>query len=347
MNASSWLRRVANGVRTRVRSANAATESGDASSAANRRMQSQMWAPRWFRRQSAGDRAKWARRALDWPLVNYLEAAVWLGVAITLGVSYYGSYGNLVVVLMALGYEYGPAHVVPAGLDAPLSVSVIGQFLLGRWKSPPLRRWRLFAVTLITAPLSLAGNALRGAVVVDAQGQGRLELALLDLHRPEVWIRLIAAMVPSIGVILAVAVTELVLREHARLEELREAAAARDADDAAEGWTADRASATGERPDSLAGHGRRGARVRSAERAASRRPASEVLELVRAARDHLAAELGRKPSDQEIAARMTADGNKIAASRVRFYLPKLRPEERSGPASEEPAEEEVVAWHAR
>jgi hypothetical protein len=126
--------------------------------------------------------------------------------------------------------------VVPIALDAPLTVSVIGQLLLARWKSSAWRRWRLFAVTLVTAPLSLAGNALRGALVFDgpAGEPGRLDLALLDLHRPEVWIRLIAAMVPSIGVILAVAVTELVLREHARLEELREAA--RDTDLGASDW---------------------------------------------------------------------------------------------------------------
>jgi hypothetical protein len=323
-----------------VRGASAAPEDG----ATNGSPQAPATGRRWFRRQSTGDRARWARRALDWPLINYLEAAVWLGVAVTLGVSYYGSYDNLVVVLMAVGYAAGPAHVVPVGLDAPLSVSVIGQFLLARWKSSPLRRWRLFAVTLITAPLSLAGNALRGAVVVDAQGQGRLDLTLLDLHRPEVWIRLIAAMVPSIGVILAVAVTELVLREHARLEELREAAASRDAEDAAaEERPADAGGTTGEGGSSQTGRGRVRRRVRTGARGGGRRPASEVLELVRAARAQLATELGRRPSDEEIAARMTADGHPLAASRVRFYLPKLRDEE----PVQERTEEEVVAWRGR
>ncbi len=221
MSAWSGLLRAANDVRSRVRTASDANANDGANPPAQPAARERRGLG-WFRRAPSRERSRWARRALDWPLVNYLEGAVWLGVAVTLGVSYYGSYDNLVEVLMAVGYAVGPAHVVPVALDAPLTVSVIGQFLLARWKSPPLKRWRLFAVTIITAPLSLAGNALRGAVVVDAGGQGRLDLALLDLHRPEVWIRLIAAMVPSIGVILAVAVTELVLREHARLEELRE-----------------------------------------------------------------------------------------------------------------------------
>jgi Mg2+/citrate symporter len=115
--------------------------------------------------------------------------------------------------------------VVPVVLDAPLTASVIGQFLLARWKSSAVRRWRLFAVTVVTAPLSLAGNALHGALVYEPYAYGgpyRLDLSLLDLHRTDVWIRLVAAMVPAIGIILAVAVTELVLRERARLEELRE-----------------------------------------------------------------------------------------------------------------------------
>jgi hypothetical protein len=187
-----------------------------------------------WRRRTQRERERWSRRALDWPLVNWLEATVWLLVVATLASSYYGSYGNLVGVLMAVGYAFGPAHVVPVALDAPLTCSVIGQFLLARWKSPATRRWRLFAVTVVTAPLSLAGNALHGALVVPTYGEPYLDLSLLDLARADVWVRLIAAMVPGIGIILAVAVTELVLRERARLEELREAANVSGADDAAE-----------------------------------------------------------------------------------------------------------------
>lgn len=175
-----------------------------------------------LRQRSHRDRARWANRALAWPLVNWLEGAVWFLVALTLAVSYYGSYDNLVDVLSALGYALGPARVVPVALDAPLTCSVIGQFLLARWKSPARRRWRLFAVTLVTAPLSLAGNALHGALAYGAHGAARLDLSLLDLHRLDVWIRLVAAMVPAIGIILAVSVAELVLRERARLEELSE-----------------------------------------------------------------------------------------------------------------------------
>ena len=347
---SSWLQRITAGVGARVRGVAAAPDRADAVGGATNVVPGRALDQRWFRRQSARERARWARRALDWPLINYLETAVWFGVAVTLAVSYYGSYGNLVLVLMALGYESGPAHVVPASLDAPLTVSVVGQFLLARWKSPTLRRWRLFAVTLITAPLSLAGNALRGAVVVDAYGRGQLELALLDLHRPEVWMRLIAAMVPSIGVILAVVVTELVLREHARLEELQEATARDGGNGSTEEEPPEEGSSTGDRTTTSGRRGRQPGWARSGGRSGGRRPASEVLELVREAREQLSTELGRRPSDEEIAARMTAGGHPLAASRVRFYLPKLRTEEPTQ-AAEQPVGgrpgEEVVAWHSR
>src|SRR5262249_100231 len=143
--------RFATRTRSQVRTANAAHESRDdgeprAESVVSEVARSRF--PIWPRRPSMRDRSRWARRAPDWPLVNYLAGAVWLGVAVTLGVSYYGSYDNLVDVLTALGYAAGPAHVVPVALDAPLTASVIGQFLLARWKSPAVRRWRLFAVTV-------------------------------------------------------------------------------------------------------------------------------------------------------------------------------------------------------
>jgi len=303
-----------------------------------------------LQRSSTRERSRWARRALDWPLVKYLEGAVWLGVAVTLAVSYYGSYDNLVEVLMALGYAIGPARVVPIALDAPLTVSVIGQFLLARWKSPAVKRWRLFAVTIITAPLSLAGNALRGALVFDgpAGEPGRLDLALLDLHRPEVWIRLIAAMVPSIGVILAVAVTELVLREHARLEELREAGAQESGPPSPMKTPVPDPGqpSAGREPTSAKRDARHEPEPRTGQ-ARSRRSADEVLALVRGARERLTGELEREPGDEEIAARMTAGGHRITASRVRTYLGRLRAEERAQPAPETKAEEEVLAWHSR
>jgi hypothetical protein len=292
-------------------------------------------ARRWFQRRSGGDRSRWARRALDWPLVNYLEGAVWLLVAVTLAVSYYGSYDNLVDVLAALGYAYGPSHVVPVALDAPLTCSVIGQFLLARWKSPAVKRWRLFAVSVITAPLSLAGNALHGALRFDAEENPTLDLALLDLHRPEVVIRLVAAMVPGIGIILAVAVTELVLRERARLEELRDA----------------------ERPDVepepridhepiQAGANGTAPAVRGGQMS-GRRPATEVLAMVSRAREHLVRELEREATDEEVAARVSADGHPISASRVRTYLAQLRAAERiHATMDRERADEEVAAWHA-
>jgi len=341
VSAGAWLRRAANGVRSRVHLARPATATDGPPATARS----------WFRRASARDRSRWAHRALDWPLVNYLEGSVWLLVAVTLAVSYYGSYDNLVDVLAALGYAIGPRHVVPIALDAPLTCSVIGQFLLARWKSPAVKRWRLFVVTLITAPLSLAGNALHGALRFPVQGDPSLDLGLLDLSRPEVVIRLVAAMVPGIGIILAVAVTELVLRERARLEELREAGA--DLAGPGEGGTSapTRSPAAGSRgSDHVAPRGSDSGGITlgapAGGHAAGRRPAAEVLAMVRSARERLTGELGREPKDEEVAARVSADGHPITASRVRTYLAQLRSEERQRPASEGAAEE-VVAWHAR
>ncbi len=77
-----------------------------------------------------------------------------------------------------------------------------------------------------------------------------------------------------------------------------------------------------------------------------RRPAGEVLALVRAARARLVAETGRDPRDEEVAARVSADGHPITASRVRTYLAKLRAEDRRARRGGERAEE-VVAWHTR
>ena len=79
-----------------------------------------------------------------------------------------------------------------------------------------------------------------------------------------------------------------------------------------------------------------------AARRSGRRPAREVLELVRSARVRLNDEIGREPKDEEVAAQVRAAGHPITASRVRTYLAQLRAEERGGPI----AEGEVVASHA-
>jgi hypothetical protein len=79
-----------------------------------------------------------------------------------------------------------------------------------------------------------------------------------------------------------------------------------------------------------------------------RRSSAEVLALVRAARETLSVELGREPSDEEVASSVSAAGHPITASRVRTYLAQLRAEERG---RRKPvgsiAEEEVVAWRGR
>ncbi len=248
--------------------------------------------------------------------------------------------------------------MVPIALDAPLTCSVIGQFLLARWKSPAVKRWRLFVVTLITAPLSLAGNALHGALRFQADNAS-LDLALLDLHHPEVAIRLVAAMVPAIGIILAVAVTELVLRERARLEELREADRYRHTQAETEASAQVLGPTPGAARPTVAGRPERDStsiapprrsteqHARSVGHQASRRSATEVLAMVRSARERLNGELEREPKDEEVASQVSAAGHPITASRVRTYLAQLRAAERTRSADEDQAKEEVVAWRGR
>jgi Protein of unknown function (DUF2637) len=98
----------------------------------------------------------------------------------------------------------------------------------------------------------------------------------------------------------------------------------------------------------LEGKSRPSSRDEDGDRATRRLPASEVRELVRAARAQLIDELVREPSGEEVAARVTADGYEIKAPRVRSYLAEVRAEERSHQATGEASvEKEVVAWHAR
>lgn len=93
------------------------------------------------------------------------------------------------------------------------------------------------------------------------------------------------------------------------------------------------------KPDASASTANR-VRVRSSRRRAGRRSETEVLAMVREARERLLDDLGRDPDDGEVASQMSADGHPLSASRVRFYLPKVRAEVRA-------AAEEVVAWHGR
>ena len=81
-------------------------------------------------------------------------------------------------------------------------------------------------------------------------------------------------------------------------------------------------------------------RARSSRRRAGRRSETEVLAMVRRARGRLLDDLGREPEDGEVASQMSADGYPLSASRVRFYLPRVRTEERA-------AADDVVAWHGR
>jgi hypothetical protein len=86
----------------------------------------------------------------------------------------------------------------------------------------------------------------------------------------------------------------------------------------------------------------------SAPRTASRRVSeAERMAMIGEARELLSSKLQRRPSDEEIAAHVTAAGHTISASRVRYYLPKLRQAATSAQTTREPTDPEVVAWHGR
>ena len=282
------------------------------------------------RRQVAGELAA---AALTWGLNAWIEGAMWLCLLGGLVVLYIGSYADLMATFAAFGYDPHISWLMPLGIDLPVTASVLAQMLAGRWRCHWSVRARLGLLTAVTAPLTLTGNALRGAID-GSTGQFTFEVQL--------WMDLVAFAVPGLGVVLIGYVASMMQGERAELQRRRLEAEASGASPATSRpeptgpirGQADRDGRPGRASETPGGVGRRSVR----------RPGREVQGLVLVAREQLRAELGREPSGEEIAARVTADGHPIAASRVRAYLAERRAEQR---AAEDGAEEEVVAWRSR
>src|SRR5207245_2954517 len=89
---------------------------------------------------------------------------MWACLFLGLLVNYLGSYADLAATFGAFGYDGWVRWLMPLGIDLPVTASVLGQLLAGRWKCHWSVRVRLGLLTLATAPLTLIGNALRGAI---------------------------------------------------------------------------------------------------------------------------------------------------------------------------------------
>jgi hypothetical protein len=160
------------------------------------------------RRQVAGQLAS---VALSWGFNVWLEGAMWSCLAGGLAVDYIGSYADLAATFGAFGYDGLVRWIMPLGIDLPVTASVLGQLLAGRWRCGWWVRFRLGLLTAVTAPLTLAGNALRGAI--DSSGHFTFHV--------ELWMDLAAFAVPGLGVVLIGWVASMMQGERAELTRRR------------------------------------------------------------------------------------------------------------------------------
>jgi hypothetical protein len=158
------------------------------------------------RRQVAG---QLAAAALSWSWNARLEGAMWFCLAAGLAVDYIGSYADLAATFGAFGYNGWVAWIMPLGIDLPVTASVLGQLLAGRWKCGRWVRIQLGILTVVTAPLTLVGNALRG--VIDANGH------FVPSFHVTLWMDLAAFAVPGLGVVLIGWIASMMQGERAEL----------------------------------------------------------------------------------------------------------------------------------
>lgn len=156
------------------------------------------------RRQVAG---QLAAAALSWGMNAWLEGTMWLCLAGGLLVDYIGSYADLAATFGAFGYDPWVRWIMPLGIDLPVTASVVGQLLAGRWKCGWWVRIQLGVLTAALAPLTLIGNALRGAINDGGHFTFHVEL----------WMDLAAFAVPGLGVVLVGWIASTMQGERAEL----------------------------------------------------------------------------------------------------------------------------------
>jgi hypothetical protein len=185
------------------------------------------------------------------------------------------------------------------------------------------RWWVVLVFEVVVAAFTIAGNAFHGAVVDGAAG-----------HLPWGWVVAISSVASAVPGVVAVGsgftLSVLVSTRHP----------GEGTDDSATRRQQEiEASQSGESEPPVQRLRRQPALPPAASRP-GRPSAAAVLEMVREARQRLAVELEREPSDEEVASRVSANGHPITASRCRTYLAQLR-------AAERAEQKEVVAWRAR
>jgi hypothetical protein len=277
-------------------------------------------------RDAVRDLSIWLTQ-LDW-----LTDAAWLLTLTCLGCAILDSYTSLCVVGGSLGHigtaracpDFGgwDTRVFPIAVDAGWGGALFAVLRLAR--SIGLQSWRwwvVLAFEVVTAAFTVAGNAFHGAVSDGATAQMSGPVLVV--------ISSAASAVPGVvavgsGFTLSVLVsTRAPDTEMSSAPPLSVGMAQRR-----------RQSATDPSTPSVS---RR--RTADGPRASKgRRPAAEVREMVRSARERLTAELGRAPDDAEVATRVTASGHPLSASRTRLYLAELRAESRRPVLAEGPGE---------
>ncbi len=276
-------------------------------------------------RDAVADLASWLAE-LDW-----LTAAAWVLTLGCLGCAILDSYTSLCVVGGSLGHvgsaaacpDFGgwDTRVFPVAVDAGWAGALFAVLRLAR--AIGFANWRWWVVLffdVLTAAFTIAGNAFHGAVVDGATA-----------HLAGAWIVAISSVASAVPGVVAVG-------SGFTLSVLVSTREPGPADLVAQDDVAEKRGPEPE-PQPKRGQPRQAPRrVRRADRGAGRRPASEVLAMVRGARERLAGELGREPSDNDVAAQVTAGGHPISASRTRTYLAQLR----SAHPSSERADEEMA-----
>jgi hypothetical protein len=162
------------------------------------------------RRQVAGHLAS---AALSWGLNVWLESAMWLCLLAGLLVDYIASYADLAATFGAFGYDAWVRWIMPLGIDLPVTASVLGQLLAGRWNSRWHVRVRLALLTAVLAPMTLIGNALRGQIGPDGRFVNSFHVVIeMDM---------LAFAVPGLGVVLIGYVASMMQGERAEMERRR------------------------------------------------------------------------------------------------------------------------------
>jgi len=241
-----------------------------------------------------------------------LERAVWVMATAVIAAGWVISYSSLRLLAVKVGH-YGAAEALlyPLPIDCTLGGAVAAEFLLARWDAPLRARLYVGGQILVSAAGTVTGNALHGLITEPSVVQPW-------------WGAVAVSAVPGAAIAGMTHAATLMLRYRSRSARVVEEGTLT----TAERPTDARSVARPARPLLPA------RTTRPGTGGTARRPAAEVLEMVRSARQRLTAERGKVPSDDDIAGRVTEDGHPLSASRARTYLAQIRTLEGEGRPTE-------------